>query len=120
MSFSRYLGILKLVTALSGPVVVMAINDIHARLRTPSEEEVASTKKLVEALRGDVLFSIKANYKEEQKLPSRSQGGLLADYDVRKIKGFIVRQLGDGAKPEDDAANRAQMKKARPAEEGKY
>jgi hypothetical protein len=129
MNFFRYLGFLALVTFISGSIVAMAAKDLTRKLGAPSEQEIISAKKLVDALRGDELFAVQGKYAAAPEVPVRSKGGLLPDYDMKKIKGFLVKQLGadeSTASTSTEAestraeSTRAESTRAKPAEAGKY
>lgn len=119
MNFFRYLGFLALVTFISGSIVAMAAKEIVQKLGAPSEAELASASKLVNALRGDELFAGKGRYAESQSVPIRSKGGLLPDYDMKRIKGFLVKQLASEDSPSAEATPENKTS-AKPAEAGKY
>ena len=131
MNFFRYLGFLALVTFISGSIVAMAAKDLTRKLGAPSEQEIISAKKLVDALRGDELFAVQGKYAAAPEVPVRSKGGLLPDYDMKKIKGFLVKQLGADESTSTEAestragstragSTRAGSTRAKPAEAGKY
>lgn len=119
MNFLRYLGFLALVTFISGSIVAMAAKELTRKLGAPSEAELVSASKLVNALRGDELFAVKGKYAEAPNVPVRTKGGLLPDYDMKRIKGFLVKQLGaeDSTSVATDSENTT---RAKPAEAGKY
>jgi hypothetical protein len=111
MSVTARFGLFLLITFFSGSIVVMAARDLRNNLKPPSEAEVEQAGKLVTALRGDALFEIEAKYHENHpRLSPRKIGSYLADYDVKKIKSFLiglVGGIGEGegaADPESSAA----------------
>jgi hypothetical protein len=95
MTVATRFGLFLLITFFSGSIVVIAAKDLRNNLKPPSESEVEQVGKLVNALRGDALFEIEAKYHENHpRLSPRKIGSYLADYDVKKIKSFVIGLMG--------------------------
>ncbi len=77
---------------------------MHRKLKAPAEPEVERATKLVHALRGDELFRAGAKYDQpNQNLPQRQSGSYLPDYDLKRIKNFLMSLIGGMGEDEPDA-----------------
>jgi hypothetical protein len=95
MSVATRFGLFLLITFFSGSIVVMAAKDLRNNLKPPTDGEIDRTKRLVQALRGDELFNVEAKYTEPHpNLQPRKPGSYLPDYDMKKIKSFILGLVG--------------------------
>jgi hypothetical protein len=109
MSVATRLGLFLLVTFFSGSIVVMAATDLRNRLKPPTNDEVERAAKLVQALRGDELFRVEAKYDEQHpNLQPRKPGRYLPEYDMKKIKSFLVGIIGGISEDSADSSDAAQ------------
>ncbi len=75
--------------------MVLGARDMHRNLKAPVEHEIQRADRLLHALRGDELFRAQAKYDQpNQNLPQRRTGSYLPDYDLKKIKAFLVGLIG--------------------------
>jgi len=86
--------------------VLLGARDMKAALKPPSGEDTERVEKLVHALRGDELFRAQAKYDGENKnLPSRRNGSYLPEYDMKRIKSFLVGLVGGLGEDESSSAS---------------
>jgi len=101
MSFVSRTALFTLIVSFSGAIVVFAARDIRSTLKPATEQEIKRVDELVKALRGDELFHAEGRYDDpNKKLPLRKNGQALPDYDMKKIKGFLMGLLGGGGETE--------------------
>jgi hypothetical protein len=95
MSFLSRSSLFFCVVSFSGAMVVLGARDMLRHLKAPAQHEIERSDKLVHALRGDELFRAQAKYDQpNQNLPQRQIGSYLPDYDLKKIKSFLLNLIG--------------------------
>jgi hypothetical protein len=89
----------------SGAMVLLGAREMRANLKPPGSNDLERAEKLVHALRGDELFRAQAKYDgPTEHIPSRKSGSYLPEYDLKRIKGFLVGLIG-GTGDEDSSSS---------------
>jgi len=101
MSFLSRSALFLCIVSFSGAMVVLGARELAHRMKAPADHELERADKLVHALRGDELFRAQEKYDQPNKnVPQRQTGSYLPDYDLKKIKAFLLNLIG-GAGEED-------------------
>ena len=96
MSFFSRTALFLFIVFFSGVMVLLGAREMRARLKAPGGAELERAEKLVHALRGDELFRTQAKYDEATTIaaPQRQRGSYLPEYDMKRIKGFLLGLIG--------------------------
>ncbi len=104
MSFISRSALFLCIVSFSGAMVLLGARDMLRQLRAPASHEIERADKLVHALRGDELFQAQAKYDQPNKnVPQRQSGSYLPDYDLKRIKSFILNLIGGAEEGQPEA-----------------